>query len=58
MKWTKTKPTVPVFYWFQSPGGRKRVEIHKDPSTRKLYVTHTGAVLEELSEEGSSPSAD
>jgi hypothetical protein len=54
MKWTNTKPTVPGFYWFQSRGGRKRVvEIRKDPSTRKLYVTHTGTVLEELSGDGS-----
>jgi hypothetical protein len=53
MKWTNTKPIVPGFYWFQSRGGRKRVvEIHKDPSTRKLYVTHTGTMLEDLANDG------
>jgi hypothetical protein len=53
MKWTYKKPTITGFYWFQSRGGRKRVvEIHKDPSTRKLHVTHTGTVLEELPDEG------
>ncbi|HJR75371.1 MAG TPA: hypothetical protein VJ805_00290 [Nitrospiraceae bacterium] len=52
MKWIKKKPTAPGFYWYQSPGGQKRVvEIRKDPTTRKLYVVQTGALLDELPED-------
>jgi hypothetical protein len=52
MKWIKKKPTAPGFYWYQPPGGQKRVvEIRKDPTTRKLYVVQTGALLDELPED-------
>ena len=51
MIWTSDKPSKPGFYWYQTPGQRARVvEVVRDSQLKWLYITQTGAVVDELRE--------
>jgi hypothetical protein len=52
LTWSTDKPTTPGFYWYQAPGQRARVvEVVYHSETNGLYITETGAVVNELQED-------
>lgn len=36
MAWSKTKPTVPNFYWYREQGQKKLVSVFSEPSSKNL----------------------